>query len=359
MARRAAPVSSDLDRPQASPVKTELRVHPPANLGDLDGERLAKAGTTYRASVVISTRNRADQLAVAMSSILADLPADCEIVVVDQSDDSRTWDVVQRLSRGSQSVSYCISDRRGLSAARNDGSRVATGELLLFTDDDCEVELGWCEAWVRECRGEPRAGIGFGRVTHPPFDPQTGHIPSFDIQAQLPVGGVEVFWSSSVGMGANMAVRRDLWELVGGFDEGLGPGSTYGGADELDLAYRIARAGRFILRAVTPTVTHYGFRPQAEASALFNGYSAGTAAMYAKHARCGDLYAAKLLAVGTVLQLWRAATGLLTGRRPLGIRSLRGYLIGAASSLRLPVDKARRLYRPIKSRQRELSNEEM
>jgi GT2 family glycosyltransferase len=299
-----------------------------------------------RATIVISTRNRPDQIGIAISSVLRDLPADCNVIVVDQSDDGRTRETVQAKAGDSLSVSYAASDRRGLSAARNDGSREAVGDLLLFTDDDCVVEPGWCEAWIREFGMDPRAGVGFGRVTHPPFDSSAGLIPSFDIQDQASSAGLEIFTSGSVGMGANMAVRRSLWESLGGFDEGLGSGSAYGGADDLDFAYRAARLGWRIIRAVEPTVTHHGFRPQVEASGLYRDYAAGTAAMYAKHIRCGDFYAANLLAGGIALMLWRAIFGLLTGRRPLGLHSLYGQLIGAASSLRRPVDRARRVYRP-------------
>jgi GT2 family glycosyltransferase len=302
---------------------------------------------THRATIVISTRNRPGQLALAVESVLQDLPVDCNVVVVDQSDDDRTKEAVDKQARGSQAVTYHASSRRGLSAARNHGSRAAPGELLIFTDDDCTVDSGWCEAWILVFASNPRVGIGFGRVGYPPFDRRLGHIPSFELHGKTRTSGLELFrqGASAVGMGANMAVRRDLWELVGGFDEGLGAGTTFGGAEEIDLAYRIARTGSRIVRAVEPTVLHHGFRPRAEASKLVRGYAAGTGAMHAKHVRYGDMFAAQLLAIESLLLLSRAMGRLITGRRPLGLRSLNAYLRGAASSLRLPLDSGCRIYR--------------
>jgi hypothetical protein len=147
-------------------------------------------------------------------------------------------------------------------------------------------------------------------------------------------------------MAANMAVRKDLLEQIGGFDECLGAGSPYGGAEEMDVAYRIARAGWMIVRAVHPCVIHNGFRPKAEASALFTAYGAGLGAMYAKHVRCGDVNAARLLTFESAIVLRKAFVSFIRRRRPLGLRALQGYLVGAASSLSQRVDKDRRIYLP-------------
>jgi GT2 family glycosyltransferase len=295
-------------------------------------------------------------MGAAITSVLADLPDDCSVVVVDQSDDDRTREIVGTLAGGRASVFYSASERRGLSAARNDGCALASGNLLLFTDDDCVVEPGWCEAWISEFGRDPHVGIGFGRVTCAPFDLAVGYTPSFDIRAETGVSGPELFWEgfSAIGMAANMALRRDVLEHVGGFDECLGAGSAYGGAEDLDVAYRITRTGQLIVRAVKPCVVHNGFRRRAEASALIIGYGAGAGAMYAKHVRCGDLNAAGLLAAESASLLSKATVRLIRGRRPVGLAFLRGYLKGIAASLGQPVDRSRRVYRPSNGRPSEI-----
>ena len=163
---------------------------------------------------MISTRNRPDQFGAALTSVLADLPTDCSVVVVDQSDDGRTREIVGALPRGWASVSYSASDRRGLSAARNDGSGQALGDLLLITDDDCVVEPGWCEAWIWEFGRNPRVGIGFGRVICPPFDPKIGYTPSFDIHDDTRACGTEIFWSGSSAQ-ALIGTSMGSWWWIG------------------------------------------------------------------------------------------------------------------------------------------------
>jgi Glycosyl transferase family 2 len=304
--------------------------------------------TLLRASVIISTRDRPDQLAPALESVLASLPSGCEVVVVDQSADSRSRRIIETAADSYTGLTYIGSQRRGLSAARNDGAAAARGAVLLFTDDDCIVGADWAAAWLSVLEQEPAAAMGFGRVVPPPFDRTQGHVPHFDPGVATTLHRVLDFrhGASWLGMGANMAVRRGVWEAVGGFDEQLGAGSRFGGAEEIDLAYRAARAGSLVMRTSKPVVTHFGFRVDAAASRLVQGYAAGTGAMLAKHVRCGDAFAAALLANESARLAVTAAVRLVTGRRPLGIRSLRACLIGAVRSVRVPVDRGNHLYRP-------------
>ena len=51
----------------------------------------------------------------------------------------------------------------GPGPARNHGAKVALGELLVFTDDDCVPDAGWLEAFALAAPPEPSALLG-GRV---------------------------------------------------------------------------------------------------------------------------------------------------------------------------------------------------
>ena len=175
---------------------------------------------SIRASVIVCTRNRPDLAEKAIANVGAEMPEWCELIVVDQSDDDRTLQAVERVA-GRARVRYVRAEPRGLSAARNVGARVAAGDLLLYTDDDCLIDPGWVELWDAEFAADPGAGLGFGRVDCPPEEARRGYTPDF--LAQDGDYGLDLFLRGhgSIGMGANMVVRRRVLEELSGFDERL------------------------------------------------------------------------------------------------------------------------------------------
>ena len=66
-----------------------------------------------------------------------------EVIVVESSDDRHVEDVVRELPQA-----RLIRSDVGLlpGAARNLGARNATGDILAFTDSDCEPDSGWLES---------------------------------------------------------------------------------------------------------------------------------------------------------------------------------------------------------------------
>jgi GT2 family glycosyltransferase len=270
-----------------------------------------------------------------------------EVIVVDQSADGATAEALRGIGHDRVTLIYLPTATRGLSAARNVGAQRATGDALLFTDDDCLVEPGWMNAWNETFAGDPSIAVGFGRVKAPAFETSQGHIPNFDPGDGAHVHGLDVFraGASTVGMGANMAVRRRVWEELAGFDELLGAGSRFPAAEELDVAYRALRAGYRLAHVGGSSVWHHGYRVRPEASRLVQGYAMATGAMYAKHVRCGDAVAAQLLVLHAG-QLLATVIGRAVRRTsPLGLRSLLAYLKGIAASWRCPLDPRLGLYR--------------
>jgi GT2 family glycosyltransferase len=294
-------------------------------------------------SVIVCTRDRAESCRQTVARILETQPAYSELIVVDQSGDRATESALSQLE-GFDSVVYLRSETRGLSAARNQGADRASGEILIYTDDDCLPEAGWIEAW-RECLdGDSGIGVGFGQVSCPPFDPLKGYTAGFNTREGR--HGLELFrlGAGQVGMGANMALRKSVWRSVGGFDEGLGAGTRFPAGEDADLAYRVVRAGYHIRHLSSAHVWHYGYRQGAGASKLMRGYVAGIAAMYAKHARCGDAEALRLL----VREFGHHGAGvtrrLVSRTRPLGLMGMLYFLRGLGSAWTSPMDAGRRLY---------------
>ena len=102
-------------------------------------ETIAKATATEKplVSVIIPTYNRAGMLSRAIRSIQCQTYPHLEIIVVDDGSTDDAAAVVESL--GDQRIRYVRHEiNQGVSAARNTGIRLATGEIIGFLDDDVE-----------------------------------------------------------------------------------------------------------------------------------------------------------------------------------------------------------------------------
>ena len=86
-----------------------------------------------RVTCVIPTFNAAAFVAEAIESVLAQTYAETEIIVVDDGSTDLTEDVVRSFGK---KVTYLPRPHRGAAAAKNDGIRASTGELIAFLDAD-------------------------------------------------------------------------------------------------------------------------------------------------------------------------------------------------------------------------------
>jgi GT2 family glycosyltransferase len=87
-------------------------------------------------TVCIPTRNRPDDLAECLKSVVASKVAISEVVVSDDSTDERTRDLV---ASDFPQVKYVSGPRKGLGPNRNSAIAAASGEWILFLDDDARL----------------------------------------------------------------------------------------------------------------------------------------------------------------------------------------------------------------------------
>ena len=98
--------------------------------------------TAARSSVVICTRDRAEELSRCPRFPAGAEPRAGSGLVVDNAsrDDGRT-----RVAALAAGADYVREDRPGLDIARNRGVRAATGDIVAFTDDDVRLHPRWLE----------------------------------------------------------------------------------------------------------------------------------------------------------------------------------------------------------------------
>lgn len=201
-------------------------------------------------SVVVCTRNRAKALKNCIQALLSSSDTDFELIVVDNNpSDNSTELLVQEF----KNVKYYLEPRKGLDIARNTGAYYATKNIVAYTDDDVVIHKDWIKA-LKNSFSNPLTMAVTGLVLPVSLETKTqyifekywgfnrGYQPiEFDhgyFLSKLPYG-VPVW---DIGAGANMAFRKEVFDLIGLFDERLDVGAA-GCSGDSEYWYRILAEG--------------------------------------------------------------------------------------------------------------------
>jgi len=191
-------------------------------------------------AVVVPARNAAATIAGALAALAAqELSAEAEVVVVDDASEDATAAVAERAG-----VRVVRHERAtGPAGARNAGVAATSAPLIAFTDADCEPAAGWLRALL--------AGLRDADLVTGPIEPAR---PATLFDRTLRRNGASPLFET-----ANLAVRRALFERVGGF-EPFAPaeGSGHFGEDVV-FGWRAVRAGARIAYAPDALVRHAVF----------------------------------------------------------------------------------------------------
>ena len=205
---------------------------PTTGLGGVPPRRPADHSVSV--SVIVPVRNGAAFLGRCLDALQASSPSPHEIIVVDDA----STDESGRLARA-QGVSVVSLDHQvGAAAARNAGARNATGEVFLFIDADVVVRPETVGRVAQDLAARPDVVAVFGSYDDAPAD---SHFVSqyrnllHHFVHQQANSEATTFWT---GCGA---VRRDVFESLGGFDP------AQPSMEDIELGYRLRARGHRIL----------------------------------------------------------------------------------------------------------------
>jgi glycosyltransferase involved in cell wall biosynthesis len=195
-----------------------------------------------RVSFVIPVRNDAARLEACLRSIRRNshVPGQIEIIVVDNGSTDRS----SAVASAAGAVVIPVESGR-VSELRNRGARHATADVLAFVDADHEIVAGWVYAALN-CLQLPGVGL-VGALCHAPTD-GTWVQNVYGLLRGTRGGQHDVDWLGS----GNMAVRRDAFEALGGFDTSLET------CEDVDLCHRLRASGLRILSDARLKNIHYG-----------------------------------------------------------------------------------------------------
>lgn len=230
-------------------------------------------------SLIICTRNRSEPLRRCLAAVArVTHAAPWELVVVDNGSLDATAAVIEAFAAAQPfPVRQVHQPVPGLSNARNAGVAAATGDLVLFTDDDCYVDPAILDA-TRAAFADPAVGFVSGRVrlfdaSDAPVTINESCLPlRFPARRFLPAGAVK---------GANLAFRREVLDAIGPFDPLFGSGTRFP-AEDADAAMRASLAGWDGLYDPAIVVWHHHGRKAADVAGLHRAYDLGRGAFHAK-----------------------------------------------------------------------------
>jgi glucosyl-dolichyl phosphate glucuronosyltransferase len=246
-----------------------------------------------RITVAIGTWNRCEILRGTLEQMTRlEVPNDVEweLIVVNNRCSDATDEVI-RSFRDRLPVRRAWEPEPGASNARNRAIAEATGEYIVWVDDDILVDQQWLAAYSAAFRRWPEAAVLGG-----PIDPLfEGDAPGWisEVIDQIgPVYGRQTFGVEPVLLtpevigrgpyGGNMAMRRDVLERFR-FDPRLGPHhATYAVGEETELIRTMLASGAVGWWTPEPRVRHWVPR-ESQTLAYVRRWMVGNGRYIARH----------------------------------------------------------------------------
>lgn len=183
-----------------------------------------------KVSIIFGTVDRVSCVENLMRSITQYTPPiDYQVIIVDGSDQGSAW---VSACKYPHTECFGVSRSLGFAKAYNSGAQIATGDYLVWLNDDCLVTPRWLERTVAFMVSHPNVGIGGLRFNE----------------------GLRVCVEQRIynRYYANFGcIPMKLWKILGGFD---GRFHSYGA--DTDLSFRTLSRGLAVMPIPRVAVTH-------------------------------------------------------------------------------------------------------
>lgn len=198
----------------------------------------------HKVSVIIPTLNRARMLAATLDRIEQQTVGhdQYEVIVVDNNSSDGTQSLLAAKAAAYPNLRYFSQTKRGSAATRNVGIRAASGEIVLFIDDDILAEPNLIEEHLRYHAASPNSAV-IGAVDaawEDATDPFLRYLRDKGVFSPYSLTGARQLDFSYYHTGNVSTPRRMLCDASGfGFNEEF---SIYG-MEDIELGYRLEKNG--------------------------------------------------------------------------------------------------------------------
>lgn len=175
-------------------------------------------------SAIVPTYNGAKLIGDTLRSLKSQSLSEDEyeiIAVIDGSRDNTEQVIASINKEGGKTIhSICLKENGGLHNARHAGARVASGDILAYTDDDAVCDRNWLFSLLKEYKSEDIACAG-GKILPKWQSPPPHWMKLFDswTLSLLDYGETrkELAWPENI-FGCNFSVRKNILYKLGGFN---------------------------------------------------------------------------------------------------------------------------------------------
>jgi O-antigen biosynthesis protein len=304
----------------------------------------------YTVSIIIATYDRPEDLRNCLRSLMRQKSTRAkEVIVVDNNPSSGLTPPVMT---DFPQVILLNEPRQGTSYARNAGISASTGDFIVTLDDDEIVPPNWLE---RLLASFVRSDVMVVAGNVLPLELETPAQHLFEVYGAFnrgyePFVADRAWFESStlrpipvwsLGGSGNAAFRAGIFNhpQIGMFDEALGPGTPTGSIEDLDMFYRVLKAGYTIIYEPKAYIFHKHRRSILELRQQIYNYAKGHVAYHLTTLiRDHDFRALVRLLIDLPLMRIKQVVGrfFVTKEYPLSmvLRDVAGNLAGPFALLR-------------------------
>lgn len=252
-------------------------------------------------SVVVCTYNRERFILDALQSLVQqDLPAEhFEIIIIDNNCTDNTKKICHEyISKNkTHTFRYIVETNQGLSFARNRGYKEATGDVVLYLDDDAIAEKNYLQTAKNFLDKHPDVSAIGGKI-YPRYvdgEPNWMTIYNGGLVGFIDHGNKQKEYDlDNYPPGSNMIIRKKMLEELGGFNTQIGRiGDKKLGGEERDFFLRLRRKYNKKVIYLPELIVHHVVEKERLTHAFIKKISKGIGA--SEHIRFKKQYGMQLL----------------------------------------------------------------